>query len=103
VSIYMGQWNCPPGTAPTFNIPPGVYNITIYNATTVGTTIWLAMGTSGTTPPPNVGTPPTTWLQLHTIPTSWNGYQGAAGGNMWSINTAATTVPINYVLSVQQR
>lgn len=100
----MGQWNCPPGTAFTFEIPPGVYNMAVYNATNPGTAIYLAIGTSSTTPPPNIGTPPTTWLQMHSVPTYWNGYQGASGGYLWSINTASTgTVPVNYILSVQQR
>jgi hypothetical protein len=103
MAIYMGQWQVPPGTSNTFTLPPGVFDATIYNNSS--TAIYLAVGTSPTTPPPNVGTPPTTWLQLHSVPTSFNGYQGSGsgGGHVWAISTASTaTVPVNYIISTQQ-
>ena len=101
MALYLGQWQVPPGTSNTFSLPPGNYNATVYNQSS--TVVYLAVGTSSTSAPPNVGTPPTTWLQCHSIPTSWDGYQASAGGHIWAINTAATgTVPVNFILSVQQ-
>ena len=101
MAIYMGQWMVPPGTSNTFTLPPGPYNVTIYNNSS--TAVYLAVGTSPTAAPPNVGTPPTTWLQMHSVPTSFEGYQGAGGGHVWAISTASTaTVPVNYIVSTQQ-
>jgi hypothetical protein len=101
--LYMGQFNVA-GTAPTvtINIPPGVYNITMYNV--AGGSVWLAVGTSSTTAPPNftAANGPNIGLQCHSIPTSWNGYQGSRGGVLWGLNTAATTIPVNYILSTQE-
>lgn len=103
MSLYIGQWQVP-STVPTaiFPIPPGVYNLTMYNVATG--TVWCAFGTSPTTPPPGftVNTAGTVnGLQLHTIPTSWNGYQSSRGGYLWAF-TSAGTVPINYILSTQE-
>lgn len=101
--LYMGQWQVI-GTVPTvtFNIPPGVYNMAMYNVT--NGTVWCAIGPSQTTPPQNftnstVGM--VTGLQLHTVPTYWNGYQGSRGGFLWAFASSGT-VPINYILSTQE-
>jgi hypothetical protein len=100
MSLYMGQWGVSTGTIATFNIPPGVYNITMYNISTLAT-IYMALGTSPTVAP-NLTI--TNGLQLHSIPTTWNGYQGERGGTMWLLNTLATsTVPVNYILSTQEQ
>lgn len=102
--LYMGQWQVI-GTVPTatFNIPPGVYNMAMYNVT--GSTVWTAIGTSPTVPPPNFTSPTNgtvTGLQLHSVPTYWNGYQGSKGGYLWAFTTLSGTVPINYILSTQE-
>jgi hypothetical protein len=113
VALNMGQWAVPGGTAPTplFNIPPGPYNMTIYN--TFVSTVWLAVGTSSTVvPAPFAATTPTqsaslstVWLSMHSIPTSFSGYQGAGGGYLWGMSTATTAVTtyFNYILATQER
>jgi hypothetical protein len=111
MALNMGQWPVT-GTLPTvtFNIPPGPYNITLYNTT--ATTVWLAIGTSATSAPVSGSTLSgtlltnnltSTWLNLHSIPTSFNGYQGASGGYLWALNTVNTTVMFSYILSTQER
>ena len=111
MALNMGQWAVA-GTLPTatFQIPPGPYNLTMYNTTS--TTIWMAIGTSPTSAPVSgstlAGTALTTpltqnWLNLHSIPTSFNGYQGAQGGTLWALNTANTTVMFSYILSTQEK
>jgi hypothetical protein len=112
MALNMGQWPVA-GTLPTctFQIPPGPYNITLYN--TYLTTIWLAIGTSPTSAPVSGNTASGTvltntlvasWLNLHSIPTSFNGYQGAGGGYLWALNTSASSTPsFNYILSTQER
>jgi hypothetical protein len=105
VSLYMGQFNVV-GSVPTvtINIPSGVYNMTIYNVST--NTVYLAVGTSPTTPPPGFNTTSSTLvgLQCHSIPTSWNGYQSSKGGVLWAASTlsSSTTVAVNYILSTQE-
>jgi hypothetical protein len=104
--LYMGQFNVI-GSVPTvtINIPPGVYNMTLYNVNTASS-VYLAVGTSPTTAPPNftAANGPNIGLQCHSIPTSWNGYQGSRGGVLWAMSTVSTsvTVPVNYILSTQE-
>jgi hypothetical protein len=101
VALNMGQWGVPTGTIATITIPPGPYNITVYNANTAAnTTLWMAMGTSPTVAP-NLTT--TNGMVMHSIPTSWSGYQGSRGGVLWALNTtSSSTVPYNYVLVTQE-
>src|ERR1700689_2125858 len=102
----MGQFNVA-GSVPTatITIPSGVYNMTVYNVSGAGA-VYLAMGTSAVTAPSNFNTVTSTLvgLQCHSIPTSWNGYQGSKGGVLWAATTLAssTTIPVNYVLSTQE-
>ena len=96
MSLYMGQFTVATGTVPTIALPSGTYNMTVYNTT--GTTLWLALGTSPTVAPPltiNNG------LAMHSIPTSWNGYQAQKGGTLWALNTGSAAA-FNYILSTQQ-
>jgi hypothetical protein len=101
VSLVMGQWNVAgtaATTACTLNIPPGVYNMAIYN---VGTsTFYMAVGTSSTSPPPGLST--ASGLVMHSVPTYWNGYQGESAGFLWVISSTAPS-SFNYILSTQQR
>ena len=110
MALNMGQWPVT-GTLPTvtFQIPPGPYNITMYNTST--TTLWLAVGTSPTAAPVGgntaSGTALTTpimasWLNLHSIPTSFNGYQGANGGYLWAYSNTTATISFSYILSTQE-
>ncbi len=106
MALYMGQFNVV-GSVPTttINFPPGVYNMTLYNVSTASS-VYLAVGTSTTTAPPNFNTASGSLigLQCHSIPTSWNGYQGSRGGVLWAMSTlsTSTTVPVNYILSTQE-
>lgn len=101
MGVNMGQWPIT-GTAATatLNIPPGPYNMAMYNTSTT-ITFYMAVGTSPTTPPPGFTT--TSGLVMHSVPTYWNGYQGASGGYLWVISSTSGTGSFNYILSVQQR
>jgi hypothetical protein len=104
--LYMGQFNVV-GSVPTatINIPPGVYNMTMYNVNTASP-VYLAVGTSPTVAPPgfNTASSALVGLQCHSIPTSWNGYQGSRGGVLWAASTlsSSTTIAVNYILSTQE-
>ena len=101
MGLSMGQWSVT-GTAATatMNIPPGPYNVAIYNVNTA-VTFYMAIGTSSTTAPPGFGT--ASGLVMHSVPTYWNGYQGASAGFLWVISSTSGTSSFNYILSVQQR
>lgn len=112
MALNMGQFPVA-GTLPTvtFNIPPGNFNLTLYNLNTA-ITLWLAMGTSPSSAPVSGNTASGTvltnaltasWLTLHSIPTSFNGYQGAGGGYLWALNVNSTTATFNYILSTQEK
>ena len=103
MGLNMGQWSIS-GTAATsgtctLNIPPGVYNMVMYNVGSA--TFYMGIGTSPTTPPPGLST--NSGLQMHTIPTAWNGYQGAGGGYLWVISSTTAASSFNYILDTQQR
>ena|ERR1700677_3399645 len=100
MTLVMGQWPVT-GTAATatLNIPPGVYNLTLYNVNTAAT-FYMGVGSSPTVAP-NLST--INGMIMHSIPTSWNGYQGETAGYLWVISTSAGTVAFNYILSTQQR
>jgi hypothetical protein len=104
MGVQMGQWalsgvSATAGTV-TFEIPPGPYNATLYNVNTAAT-FYMAIGTSPTVMPPGFNT--NTGMVMHSIPTSWNGYQGASGGYLWVISSTTAASTFNYILSVQQR
>jgi hypothetical protein len=103
MGIQMGQWAVSGAAATagtfTFEIPPGPYNMTLYNVNTAAT-FYMAVGTSSTSMP-NMST--STGLVMHSIPTSFNGYQGASGGYLWVISSTTAASSFNYILSVQQR
>jgi len=102
MGLNMGQWQIAGTVATTvctLNIPPGPYNIAMYNVNTA-VTFYMGVGTSSTTAPPGLST--NSGMVMHSIPTYWNGYQGASGGFLWVI---ASTAPssFNYILDTQQR
>ena len=99
MSLYMGQFNVTAATQSTFQIPPGVYNMAIYN-TSATVTFYMAVGTSSTSVPPGLNT--NSGLVMHSVPTYWNGYQGESAGFLWVI-CSSPPASFNYVLSVQQR
>jgi hypothetical protein len=101
VAVNMGQWNVPGGTVATatFQIPPGPYNITVYNTNT--NTLWMGIGTSATVAP-NLGT--ANGLVMHSIPTTWTGYQGSKAGYLYALSTTATATltAFNYIMVTQE-
>ena len=104
MGLYMGQWNmsgvsATAGTS-TLNIPPGVYNMAIYN-TSATITFYMGVGTSSTIMPANLNT--TNGLVMHSVPTYWNGYQGSSGGFLWVIANSTAASSFNYILSTQER
>jgi hypothetical protein len=101
MALNMGQWNVGgtiATTVVTMNIPPGPYNMTVYN--TGSATFYMGIGTSPTSAPPGLTT--SSGMVMHSIPTSWNGYQGAGGGFLWVIASTAPSA-FNYILSTQER
>ena len=104
MALNMGQWSvsgtvATAGTS-TLNIPPGVYNIALYNVNTA-VTFYMAVGTSNTTMPPGFST--VSGLVMHSVPTYWNGYQGSSAGFLWVISSTTAASSFNYILSTQQR
>jgi hypothetical protein len=104
VALYMGQWNMSGSAATagtcTLNIPPGPYNMAMYNVNTA-ITFYMGVGTSSTTMPAQLST--VNGLVMHSVPTYWNGYQGESGGYLWVIASSTAASSFNYILSVQQR
>lgn len=104
MALNMGQWTvsgtvATAGTS-TLNIPPGVYNMAIYNVNTA-VTFYMGVGTSSTAAPPGLSTG--SGLVMHSIPTYWNGYQGESAGYLWVISSTTAASSFNYILSSQQR
>lgn len=104
MALYMGQWNvsgaaATAGTA-TLNIPPGPYNMAMYNVNP-SVTFYMSIGTSPTTAPPNMTT--VNGLVMHSVPTYWNGYQGSPAGYLWVIASSTAASSFNYILSTQER
>lgn len=104
MGLYMGQWNLS-GTAATagtstFNIPPGPYNMAMYNVN-ASVTFYMGIGTSATVMPSNLNT--VNGLVMHSVPTYWNGYQGSPAGYLWVIASSTAASSFNYILSTQER
>ena len=87
MSLNMGQAAIA-GTAVAFTIPPGACSITVYSA--AGTTLYL--GTSNRLTASN-------GYAVSTSPTTFKAFNSSAGATVWGLNTAATTLAVNYIVS----
>lgn len=79
-----------PGTTAVslLTVPPGQYSLSFY--TSAATTIYL--GTSN-------GVSATNGYPCTSVPTFIESFTGSKGGTVWALNTASTTLSVNYVLS----
>ena len=91
--LLMGQFNVS-GTVPApipISVPGGSYTMVMY--TTAPTTVFMGTGTALTS---------ANGYALHTVPTTWQGYQGEAGATIYAVcGSTGATIPVNYVLSYQ--
>ena len=89
VAILMGQAAIA-GTAPAFTIPPGACSVTVWSP--AATTVYL--GTSKNLTASN-------GYAVPTYPAGFSAFSGSAGASVWGLNTAATTLPVYYVVSTE--
>lgn len=89
MSLIMGQAAIA-GTTPAFTIPPGGCSITVYSG--AATTLYL--GTSARLTATN-------GYAVSTYPTTFNAYNSSAGATVYGLNTAATTLAVNYIVSTE--
>ena len=87
MSLNMGQAAIA-GTAVAFTIPPGACTITVYSA--AATTLYL--GTSKSLTASN-------GYAVSTYPTTFNAYNSSGGATVYGLNTAATTLAVNWIVS----
>jgi hypothetical protein len=87
MAVIMGQAAIA-GTAIAFTIPPGSCSVTVYSA--AATTLYL--GTSK-----NLSA--TNGYAVSTYPTTFTAYGSSAGAQVYGLNTAATTLAVNYIVS----
>jgi hypothetical protein len=92
VAIIMGQWAIA-GTAPVTlaQVPPGRCSVTFYSTTATGQ-LYLGTGT-GLTASNGYG--------VTTYPTAFQAYGSSKGTQIYGLNTAATTLPVNYIISTE--
>jgi len=89
MALIMGQAAIA-GTATAFTIPPGGCSITVYSA--AATTLYL--GTSKVLTASN-------GYAVSTYPTTFCAYNSSAGATVYGLNTAATTLAVNYIVSTE--
>jgi hypothetical protein len=88
MSLNMGQAAIA-GTAIAFAIPPGACSITVWSA--AATTVYLGTGKAGLTS--------SNGYAVSTYPTTFAAYGSSAGATVYGLNTAATTLAVNYIVS----
>ena len=89
MSLNMGQAAIA-GTVAAFTIPPGACSITVYSA--AATTLYLGTGKTLTA---------TNGYAVSTYPTTFGTFNSSAGVTVYGLNTAATTLAVNYVISTE--
>lgn len=88
MSLNMGQAAIA-GTAAAFTIPPGACSVTVYSA--AATTLYLGTNKAGLTA--------SNGYAVSTYPTTFGAYNSSAGATVYGLNTAATTLAVNYIVS----
>jgi len=87
MSLSMGQAAIA-GTATAFTIPPGACFVTVWSA--AATTLYLGTGKNLTA---------SNGYAVSTYPTAFAAFGSSAGCTVYGLNTAATTLAVNYVVS----
>jgi len=87
VALNMGQAAIA-GTVPAFTVPPGACSITFWS--NAATTLYLGTGKVLTA---------SNGYAVSTYPTTVNAYSGSAGATVYGLNTAATTLAVNWIVS----
>jgi hypothetical protein len=87
MAVIMGQAAIA-GTATAFVIPPGACSVTVYSG--AATTLYL--GTSKNLTASN-------GYAVSTYPTNFAAYNSSGGTQVWGLNTAATTLAVNFIVS----
>lgn len=90
VAVTMGQAAIA-GTVQAFTIPPGPCSVVVWSA--AATTLYL--GTSKNLTASN-------GFAVPTSPASFSAFPGSAGASVWGLNTAATTLAVNFIVSSGQ-
>lgn len=82
------------GTVPVFAfiVPPGACNVTVYTPATATT---LYLGTSKT------GLTSSNGYAVSTYPTTFAAFSSSGGETVYGLNTASTTLPVNYIVSTE--
>lgn len=92
MALNMGQWTvAASATTSTLILPAGPYQLILYN--TGANPLYMGTGQ-------NVS--PTNGLVMHSVPTSFQGFQASGVQKLWVANTAATGAGFNYVISTMQ-
>jgi hypothetical protein len=77
------------GTAFAFVIPPGACSVTVYSA--AATTLYLGTKKAGLTS--------SNGYAVSTYPTTFGAFGSSGGATVYGLNTAATTLAVNYIVS----
>ncbi len=77
------------GTVAAFPVPPGACTVTFWS-----TAATLYLGTSKNLTATN-------GYAVSTYPTTITQFNSSSGGTVWGLNTAATTLPVNYIVSTE--
>lgn len=87
MAVVMGQAAIA-GTVQAFTIPPGPCSVVVW--TGAATTVYL--GTSKNLTASN-------GFAVPASPAPFTGFPGSGGETVWGLNTAATTLPVYYIVS----
>jgi hypothetical protein len=89
VALTIGQWAFAGTVAtPVFTIPPGGCSVTFYS--TAATGLYIGSGSALTS---------SNGYAVSTSPTCFQAFSSSKGAQLYGLNTAATTVPVNYIIS----
>lgn len=91
MAIIMGQWAIAGTTATALTrVPPGACSVTFYATASTG----LYLGTGANLTAAN-------GYAVTTTPTSFRAFSGSAGAQIYGLNTASSTLPVNYIISTE--
>lgn len=88
MGLNIGQWAIA-GTVAVFEVPPGACSVTFYSTAATGQ-LYLGMSTTLTA---------SNGYAVSTYPTTFMTFAGSKGAQVYGLNTAATTLPVNYIVS----
>ena len=88
MGLNIGQWAVA-GTVAVFTVPPGACSVTFYSTAATGQ-LYLGMSTAVSA---------VNGYAVSTYPTTFMAYGSSKGAQIYGLNTAATTLPVNYIVS----